>query len=141
MTVQRIALLVLVIGIAAATALAGCSRAADTANLTELHRARSGSLDIVLLSPRRAVRQGKDSFVIEFRSADGTLVDVGTVRVNATMPMGGAPMVGSVDVQPADVPGRYRATSDLGMAGGWQMTVDWNGPAGTGSARFQQSVQ
>ena len=47
--------------------------------MIELQRVKSGALDIVLLSPRDAIRHGKDTLVIEFRSG-GKLVDVGTVR-------------------------------------------------------------
>ena len=36
--------------------------------LTELQRVKAGALDVVLLSPHDALRHGKDTFVIEFRS-------------------------------------------------------------------------
>jgi hypothetical protein len=44
-------------------------------------------------------------------------------------------------VEESDVPGRYRAVGDFGMAGAWQMKIDWNGPAGQGSAAFDGTVQ
>jgi hypothetical protein len=109
--------------------------------LNELQRVKSGTLDIVLLSPRDALRHGKDDFVIEFRSADGTLVDVGEVKAAANMPMPGAPMFGAITVQRADVPGRYRAAGDLSMAGTWRLTIEWQGPPGPGSISFSGTVQ
>jgi hypothetical protein len=119
-----------------------CGGSESSAPLHELARVRSGSLDVVLLSSKSSLSPGKDAATIEFRAADdGRLVDVGTVKASATMPMGGmAPMVGGVGVQRTDVAGRYRAASDLNMAGEWKLTVEWNGPAGAGSASFSQAV-
>jgi hypothetical protein len=103
--------------------------------------ARLGELDIVVLSPTGTLRSGRNTFTIEFRSSSGALVDVGTVRVSANMTMPGMVMPGNVQVQPSGVPGRYTATAEFGMAGTWPIRVEWNGPAGNGSANFQGSVQ
>ena len=102
---------------------------------------RSGDIAIVLLSPAGTLRSGRNTFTIEFRSPSGDLVDVGTVRLAANMPMPGMVMPGNVQVNPAGVAGRYTATAEFGMAGGWQMSIEWNGPAGQGSANFEGSVQ
>ena len=103
---------------------------------------RSRDLDVVVLSSREALRHGQDAFTIEFRAAgDGHLVDVGSVRVNAVMPMGGTPMLGSVTVQRTGTPGRYAASADLSMAGTWRLTVEWDGAAGRGSVGFSGTVQ
>jgi hypothetical protein len=125
-----------------AIAVVACGRGNDSGKLAELQRVRSGMVDVVLRSPRDAIRHGKDAFVIEFRSAsEGTLVDVGTVKGNATMPMAGMSMLGSLDVTRTNVAGRYEANSDLSMAGTWRMAIDWNGPAGQGSVTFSRTVQ
>jgi len=121
----------------AVAAAAGCG----PANLTELQKVKSGMLDVVLLSPRDGLRHGSDTFVIEFRSASGNRVDVGTVRASASMSMSGTPMMGTIDVARTDVAGRYAATSDFSMAGTWRMTIQWDGPAGPGSVTFPGSVQ
>jgi hypothetical protein len=55
--------------------------------------------------------------------------------------MPGMVMSGGVEVAPSDVPGRYLATAEFGMAGAWQMAIEWNGPAGQGSVNFQGGVQ
>jgi hypothetical protein len=123
-----------------AAVAAGCGPA-DTANLTELQRVKSGTLDIVLLSPRDALRHGKDEFTIEFRASDDHLVDAGEVRGGATMPMAGAPMFGSLDVKRTNVAGRYAATGEFSMAGTWRLSIEWDGPAGRGSATFSGAVQ
>jgi hypothetical protein len=127
--------------VAAATGT-GCGRTNDTANMTEVQRLKSGTLDVVLLSPHETLRHGKDAFTVEFRSAsDGTLIDVGDVRVSATMPMAQMPMFGTIQVQRTSVPGRYAVSSDLGMAGSWRMTIEWNGAKGSASVSFTGSVQ
>jgi YtkA-like len=123
-----------------ALTLAACRGAGTT--LTEVQRVRSGMLDVVVLSPHDALKHGKDSFVIEFRSTpNGNLVDVGDVRGSASMSMSGTPMLGSVDVKRGDQPGRYTADSQLDMAGTWRLTLQWQGPAGQGMTSFSGSVQ
>lgn len=120
----------------------GCRGGIGTNNLTEVQRARSGMVDVVLLSQSGALRHGKDTFVIEFRSTSGDrLVDVGTVKGTATMSMAGSPMLGSIDVKKTGTAGRYEATSDLSMAGTWRTTIEWSGPAGEGSVTLSGSVQ
>ena len=128
------------------TALLGaaCNGAgAPAKSLRELAKSRAGNLDVVLLSTDDGLTTGKDTITVEFRSpSDGRLIDVGTIRANAMMPMTGmAPMIGPVDVQPTSVPGRYIATSELSMAGEWRLSLEWDGPAGRGSATFSPMVQ
>jgi len=97
---------------------------------------------ISVIAPAGRLRQGRSEFQIEFRSAKtNELVDVGTVKSGAAMSMPGMVMSGGVTVTRAGTPGRYRATGEFGMAGAWQMTIDWNGPAGRGSVSFEGSVQ
>jgi hypothetical protein len=120
---------------------AGACRPSEQAPLKELQRAHAGMLDVVLLSAGDALRQGKDSFVLEFRNPDGQLLDVGTVSVNATMAMAGmAPMFGVSTVKETATKGRYEITSDLNMAGTWRFAVEWNGPAGRGSTSLSGPV-
>ena len=129
-----------VLSLAVAACGGGGGTSADPA-LKELQRVKSGNLDVVLLAPSGAITHGKDTFILEFREA-GTLRDVGTVKANATMPMAGMPpMFGTLELKPSDAPGRYSVTSDLGMAGTWQINVEWQGPAGTGSTTLRGAVQ
>lgn len=120
------------------TACGGAPRASDQ---IELQRVQSGNLEVVLLSNDGSITHGKDVFSIEFRRGD-SLVDVGTVKVAATMPMAGLPpMQGSVFLEPGDAPGRYMAETDLSMSGGWQIKLEWNGPAGQGTASFNTTIE
>jgi len=121
--------------------VAACVGCGKTTKLTEVQRVRSGDVDIVLLS-RDGVLHQKDSFTIEFRSiSGGDLLNVGAVRASASMPMPGMPMFGTIDIQPADAPGRYVAKGNLEMTGGWRIALEWDGPAGRGKVDFAGAVQ
>jgi hypothetical protein len=130
--------LVLGLLVLVSTACAGTDQAAQ---LKELQRVKAGALNVVLLAPGDALKRGKGSFVLEFRDAGGSLVDVGTVMVGASMPMAGmAPMFGECNVSPSAAKGRYDVSSDLEMAGTWRLQIAWDGPAGKGSASLPGSV-
>jgi hypothetical protein len=126
---------------AGSIAILGCGRSHDAAHYVELQRLRSGAMDVVLLSSHERLRHPKDTFIIEFRSADGSLVDVGDVRASATMPMPGAPMLGSIEVNRSSSPGRYTAEGQFEMAGTWRVTIQWQGRSGQGAVAFSGSVQ
>jgi hypothetical protein len=88
------------------------------------------------------LHQGRNAFTIEFRSVDrGALVDVGAVRASANMPMPGMVMPSGMQVRSGGTPGLYEGTAEFGMAGAWQMAIEWNGPAGQGSVSFEGAVQ
>ena len=57
------------------------------------------------------------------------------------MGMPGMGMSGDVEVRRTPAPGRYEAAARFGMAGTWQMTVEWEGPSGRGSIAFEGVVQ
>jgi hypothetical protein len=125
-----------------AAVAAGACGGGGGGGMTEVQRIRSSDLDIVLLSSDGVLNKGEESFTIEFRrTGDGALVDVGTVTPLANMPMPGMPMSGNMLVERSDVAGRYRASGNFGMAGMWQMRLEWNGPAGQGSVSFDGTVQ
>ena len=97
---------------------------------------------IVLLSPTGTLRSGRNTFTIEFRSPTG----------DARRRRHGARRREHVDARHGDAgkragdsgevsPGRYTATAEFGMAGSWQMSIEWNGPAGRGSVNFEGAVQ
>jgi len=107
-----------------------------------LQTVRAGDLAITLSNPSGELRQGANNFRIEFRSArTNDPVDVGDVRLNAAMAMPGMTMAGTTTVTQGERPGVYEAKGDFAMSGSWDMTLEWNGPAGRGSAAFKGSVQ
>ena len=113
-----------------------------TSHADVVRTVRSGDIDILLRAPGGVLRQGRNTFTIEFRSAaDGALVDAGSVRASANMPMPGMVMSSGMQVQPTGTLGRYTGSAEFGMAGAWQMSVDWDGAAGRGSVSFEGAVQ
>jgi len=121
--------------------VAACGGDDQTAQLKEVQRVKAGSVEVVLLAPGDSLKRGKGNFALEFRNADGDLVDVGSVMVGASMPMPGmAPMFGECLVTPSPTKGRYEVVSHLGMAGTWRLQIAWDGPAGKGSASVPGSV-
>lgn len=121
--------------------LSSC-RAADKtdSDMIELQRVHANGVDVVLLSSDGTLSHGKDTLTVEFRRGE-ELVDVGAVKAGATMPMAGLPdMLGSVFLEPGDAPGRYTADTDLSMSGGWKLKLDWDGPAGRGTAAFDVTL-
>lgn len=129
----------LTVSIVVVVLLTGCGGAA--APLKEVGRVRSGQLDVVLLSAGDTLKQGKGTFVVEFRDGSGGLVDVGTVMVSASMTMPGmAPMFGESVVMPGPAKGRYEVSSDLGMAGAWRLDIAWSGPRGQGQASVRATA-
>jgi copper/silver efflux system protein len=108
---------------------------------TAVQRVHAGDLEIVVVSPTGALQQGRNTFTIEFQSPNGKLVDVGTVRASANMTMPGMVMSGGLQVTRTTEPGRYQASAEFGMAGAWQMAIEWDGAAGRGSVNFEGTVQ
>ena len=106
-----------------------------------VQQVQAGRMQIVLRSPAGTLRQGRNTYTMEFRGADGRLVDPGDVRASASMTMPGMAMSGGLRVRPTAVTGRYEVTGEFGMAGAWQMKVEWDGPAGQGSVAFEGAVQ
>ena len=71
----------------------------------------------------------------------GQPVDVGAVQAGAATAMPGMAMPGTMCVTPTGQPGVYEGTGEFSMSGSWQMTLEWNGPAGRGSAAFNGDVR
>jgi len=117
------------------------SGSSSEAQQTVVASVQSGGFTVRLLAAGGALRQGRNAFTLEFAGAGGRLVDVGDVHATASMTMPGMVMTGNVEVRRADIAGRYDATAEFGMSGTWPMTVEWRGPAGSGSASMEGVVQ
>jgi hypothetical protein len=98
---------------------------------------------VTLLSESGQWTQGKNTFVLEFTSAETKQpVDVGQVTLSTSMPMPGmAPMLAGATLTPDKTPGRYLGTISFPDRGARQVTIAWDGPAGKSSARFSVPVR
>jgi len=115
----------------------------QAAEMKEMHTQKAKDLVVTLLSESGQWTQGKNSFVLEFTSADTTQpVDVGNVTLSTSMPMPGmAPMLAGATLTPDKAPGRYLGTISFPDRGARQVTVAWDGPAGKGSTQFSVPVR
>ena len=116
----------------------------DAAAGVVIETARAGDLVVSIVSADGALRQGRASYFVEFRSAStNQLVDAGTLRVGATMAMPGMSMQASTDVSRASPPGRYQVSSQFTMAGVWKLSFEWSGASGVpaGSLTINGDVQ
>ena len=130
--------LVLLVSVAAACAGA---KPAEPA-LTEVDHGRAGDVEVALYAPTNALKPTRNYCTLEFRTAaDRHLVDVGTVKVHTTMTMEGAPMDGFVTEPKRLETGRYAVEMVMAMKGDWHLSIEWMGPAGTGSVAFASTVQ
>ena len=123
--------------------LAACTESRTSGPpLTEVRRARAGNVEAVLLVPTDELKPTRNYCTIEFRTVtDQRLVDVGTIGVRTSMTMEGAPMEGFVTEPKRLETGRYAVEMVLAMTGDWTITIDWMGPAGTGSVTFPSPVR
>ena len=103
---------------------------------------KTKDVNVRVLSESGQWKPGKNDFVLEFTSAkDDKPVDVGKVTLSTSMSMPGmAPMVAGANLTP-DGQGRYRGSIAFPDAGERQVTVRWDGPAGTGSTKFSVAVR
>jgi hypothetical protein len=83
---------------------------------------------------------GNDLF-IEFRDAQGKLVDVGAVTLVLVLQMPSSVMRSTGIVNRTATPGQYRTTLEPGMAGEWKATLGIDGSRGQAEADFKAQVR
>jgi hypothetical protein len=115
----------------------------QAAEMKVMHTQKVKDMVVTLLSESGQWKQGKNSFVLEFSSADTKQpVAVGKVTLSTSMPMPGmAPMLAGATLTPDKTPGRYLGTISFPDSGARQVTVAWDGPAGKGSTQFSVPVR
>ena len=117
-------------------------RAADTSAGDIVRTIRAGEVDVIVRTSDGVLRQGTNPITIEFRSVtSGEFVDAGVVRASGNMSMPGMVMSSDIELRRARTPGRYTGSASFGMAGTWQLSLEWDGPAGRGSTSFEGKVQ
>jgi len=117
--------------------------AAWAADLKVIQTQKTKDVVVALLSESGQWTQGKNRFVLEFKSpASNQPLDAGKVSLSTSMAMPGmAPMIAGATVSPDKAPGRYLGEISFPDSGARQVTVSWDGPAGKGSTKFSVSVR
>jgi hypothetical protein len=117
--------------------LTGGSESAGTPFATQT----VGGLTITLVHPQGQLRAAANEAFIEFRNADGELVDAGEVKLNLGMSMTGMVMHSGATVKRTDTPGRYQAEITPDMGGDWTASLSFNGPQGNSETSFTVNVK
>ena len=114
-----------------------------SAELKVIQTHKTKDIVITLLSESGQWTKGKNSFVLEFTSGPTKqALDVGKVTLGTSMAMPGmAPMIEGASLTPDKAPGRYLGTISFQDTGTRQVTITWDGPAGTGSTRLSVPVR
>jgi hypothetical protein len=121
-----------------AALLAGTAGAQEKA----IHTQKATDAVITLKSETGQWKPGPNKFVLEFTTPAGQLLDAGKVTLSTSMTMPGMrPMIAGATLTPDKAPGRYLGTISFPDSGVRQVTVNWDGPGGTGSARFSVPVR
>jgi Cu(I)/Ag(I) efflux system membrane protein CusA/SilA len=134
-------LAVLAIGTLTARTLLSRRGAASEQAASTIATAQTGGITVNVSAPGGTLRQGRNTFTVEFTGRDGRSTDVGEVHATANMTMPGMVMSGSVEIRRTATAGRYDASADFGMAGTWPITIEWKGPAGAGAVSLEGVVQ
>jgi len=98
-------------------------------------------LTVKLMAPTGQLQKGDNNVLIEFRDADGQLVDVGDVNFTIDMNMPGMQMRSAAIVERTNTPGQYRAKINIDMLGDWNARVSYDGPKGNGQTTFPINVR
>jgi Cu(I)/Ag(I) efflux system membrane protein CusA/SilA len=117
-------------GLPGSRAISGTPFATQTVN----------GLTVTLIHPKGQLIYAENNFLIEFRDANGELVDVGTVKFALDMNMPGMVMHNAATVKPTGTPGQYRASIKPAMAGDWVVKLEYDGPRGKGEVSFTVNV-
>lgn len=89
-------------------------------------------LTVNFIAPKDELHAGNNDIVIEFRNAQGQLVDVGTVKFDTDMDIAGMQMHSGCAIERTNTRGRYRAKIKIDMAGDWTAKISFDGPRGQG---------
>jgi hypothetical protein len=83
----------------------------------------------------------RNDVLIEFRTADGSPVDVGDVHLELDMSMPSMVMHSMGVVNRTETPGQYRTTVQPQMTGDWTAKIDFSGPRGSAQTNFFTTVE
>lgn len=100
-------------------------------------------LTVTLSSASGTLKSGKQEIFLAFTDSAGKPVDVGAASLNFYMPAMGsmAAMNDAATLTTTAVPGVYKGSARLQMAGEWQVQISIEGAAGTAKASIPMRAQ
>jgi len=98
-------------------------------------------LTVNFIHPQGQLRLGNNEFLIEFRNAQGRLVDVGNVKFDMDMKMPGMQMHSGSTIERTRMAGQYRAKIKVDMSGDWNAKLSFDGPHGKGQQSFSAATK
>ena len=127
----------------AAVAVSVASLAATAfAQEKAIHTQKTTDAVITLKSETGQWKQGPNKFALELTTPSGQPLDAGKATLSTSMTMPGmGPMIAGATLTPDKAPGRYVGAISFPDSGTRQVTVNWDGPGGKGSARFSVPVR
>lgn len=93
------------------------------------------------IAPKGQLHAGNNEILIEFRNAQGQLVDVGNVKFNLDMNMPGMEMHTGATIERTKTPGQYLAKLKIDMAADWNAKISFEGSSGEGQQSFSITVK
>ena len=107
-----------------------------------IHTQKATDAVVTLKSETGQWKKGPNTFVLELTTPAGQPLDAGKATLSTSMTMPGmGPMIAGATLTPDKAPGRYLGTISFPDSGVRQVTVNWDGPGGKGSARFPVPVR
>ena len=107
-----------------------------------IHTQKATDAVVTLKSETGQWKKGPNTFVLELTTPAGQPLDAGKATLSTSMTMPGmGPMIAGATLTPDKTPGRYLGTISFPDSGVRQVTVNWDGPGGKGSARFPVPVR
>lgn len=101
------------------------------------------NLAVTLSSSTGTFKTGKQELFLAFTDKSGKPVDVGAASLNFYMPAMGsmAAMNDAATLTTTSVPGIYKGSVQIQMAGEWQAQISIEGPAGTAKTSIPMRTQ
>jgi YtkA-like protein len=107
-----------------------------------IHTQKATDAVVTLKSETGQWKKGPNTFVLELTTSAGQPLDAGKATLSTSMTMPGmGPMIAGATLTPDKTPGRYLGIISFPDPGVRQVTVNWDGPGGKGSARFPVPVR
>jgi hypothetical protein len=98
---------------------------------------------VTLASNSGEVRNGENELMVSFTDASGNPVEISAASLNFHMPAMGsmAEMNDGASLTTTDTQGKFRAKSNIEMAGTWEAQIKYQGPKGSGQTSMTVNVK